>query len=282
MVRQMKVALCSLVLNEEEFLSRNYDQHKDWPGLISWIFIEAADPLYATANPGMVETNGSSTDCTRTILEKLRNKDRRVVYDQFGWMKTNNPAQAKTQGRDQYLNYLEDTRPDFFVVIDADEFYTYTDQQRINGLVADTNFLSYRLRQRHLWRPPSLGENGRFEYEAIGGYWAVPHVRVFRWQSGLRYRYDHNYPQGKNYHPLQNLYEGTKSDPECIHLGFTRERVNRVATNKYYQERGEGKGDGRDKYVSCRASWETWQPGETLPAGAKVVTYDGPVPECYK
>lgn len=277
----MRVALCSLVLNESEFLNHSYAQHKDWPGLVGWIFVEGADRQYALSSPEKVSPQGLSTDDTTSQLDALSRLDCRVMVDHYGWMQDPNAAQSKTKGRDRYLYRLEDLNPDIFIVLDADEFYTRADQWSINQLVHHhPNNLCWRLTQRHLWRPPSIRSRDPFTHEVTGGYWAVRHTRIFRWESGIRYSVDHNYPQSRHYHPLQHMYDNPTL-PECIHLGFARSPENRLATNRYYVDRGEGRDYKRKKYVDCRNAWERWKPGQRLPNGAKVDRYRGPIPECF-
>lgn len=279
----MKVALATLCLNEEEFLSANWYQHRNWPGLVSWVFVEGADRKYAEASPELVTPEGLSTDKTSLLLESLSKIDSRVNYIPYGWMIDANEAQAKTKGRDRYLAVFEEVKPDIFVVIDGDEFYTREDQERINWIASrDSEHLSWRFTQRHLWKPPALPGDNRFRYEVIGGYWAVPHVRVFRWVPELRYAVNHNWPQTEGYDPIRRLYNGIAGDPQCVHLGFTKEGHARIATHRYYEARGEGRTDHRSRYVTCRRAWETWQPGESLPDGAKIIPYTGPKPEAYQ
>ncbi len=62
----MKVCLCTLILNEMEWLPRFWVQHQRWPGLVRHIFVEAADAVYATANPDMVSADGLSIDAAAT------------------------------------------------------------------------------------------------------------------------------------------------------------------------------------------------------------------------
>lgn len=281
----MKVALCTLCLNESEFLAKSHEQHRNWPGLVAWIFVEAADPKYAEANPAMVSPEGLSVDQTCPIITSMANADPRVRLIRHGWMTDGNVAQAKTRGRDRYLDVLEAIEPDYFVVLDADEFYSYDDQIKISELIERDvahRYLSWRLMQRHIWRPHSIRKAPRFELEVKGGYWHIKHVRIFRWQTGIRYRTDHNWPQSALYHPLRNLYEGGLGDPQCIHLGFARGSAEREATNRYYQQRGEGLRDGRESYVTCRRAWEFWKPGKRLPDAAQVLPYEGPIPECFR
>lgn len=284
MAKSLRISLCTLCLNEGEFLEKSYAQHKDWPGLVSWHFVEGADKKYGEAAPDMVTEDGLSVDRTGEILDDLCAADIRVTYNPYGWMFDANEAQAKTKGRDRYLDRLEKVRPDVFLVLDADEFYTHEDQRKINNLIERTydNYLCWRLTQRHVWHPPYFNKGEMsFQREVIGGYWDVRHVRIFKWRAGLRYRTDHNWPIVRGYYPTHHLYDGELADPVCIHLGFARNARERVATNNYYKQRGEGRGDGRQRYVSCRAAWETWRPGRKLPNAARVVAYTGPIPECY-
>lgn len=282
----MNIALCTLCLNESEFLEKSYEQHKDWPGLIAWVFVEAADPKYAQAAPEMVSNLGLSVDNTSEILTDLAARDPRVHVINLGWMvHPMFPEQNKCTGRNQYLNVLEKVNPTVFLVVDADEFYTHHDQQRINELYQTDSYpLAWRFKQRHIWKPPSISDNSLFDLEVVGGYWDVPHTRLFRWRNGIRYKKDHNVPQSVRYSPMSHLYDGRDKagSPECVHLGFARASRERMATNRYYRQRGEGVTDGRQKYVVCRGAWETWQPGMDLPAGARVVDYTGQIPECYQ
>lgn len=286
----LRVALCSLVLNEEEFLGWNYMQHRNWPGLVGWVFVEGADKKYAEASPKKVTKDGLSTDGTSKTLDYLKQsydaETNLLHIKHYGWMQDKKPALAKTVGRDRYLDILEDIKPDIFVVIDADEFYTRKDQNDINTFVeANYDYHCWRFTQRHIWAPPSVYKEPtayNFRYEVTGGYWDVRHVRVFKWRTGLRYSHDHNYPQCNNHNPLKRMHDCLEGGPQCVHLGFARAAENRKATNSYYVQRGEGRRDGRRHYVSCRSAWEGWQPGVRLPNGAEVKRYDGPIPEIYR
>ena len=286
----MKLALCTLCLNESEFLEKNYQQHKDWPDMVAWAFVHGADPKYAQAAPEMVNSSGLSTDSTAEILMALAANDSRLRVNHFGWMTHPLfPEQNKCTGRNAYLTELERVQPDAFLVVDADEFYTRQDQLKINQLLQCDDFhyyLAWRFTQRHLWRPPSIGNQSPFELEARGGYWQVPHTRLFKWRTGIRYKKNHNLPESAKYRPMSYLNDCrfAADGPQCVHLGFARSQRERKATNSYYQARGEGTIDGRWKYVACRSLWETWQPGQPIPdvLGARIVKYEGPIPECYQ
>ena len=74
------VALCTLCLNEMEWLARLYEQHRNWPGLLKWVFVEAADVVYAKTNPDMVTSFGLSVDGTSDYLRNLSREDSRIVW----------------------------------------------------------------------------------------------------------------------------------------------------------------------------------------------------------
>ena len=37
------IALATLALNEMEWLPLLWEQHRAWPGMVRWVFVEAAD-----------------------------------------------------------------------------------------------------------------------------------------------------------------------------------------------------------------------------------------------
>ena len=126
-------------------------------------------------------------------------------------------------------------------------------------------------------------------YEATGGVWSVPVCRAWRWLPGMRYGTNHNTPEtdagflGQG--PRMARLWVKSGVPQCVHMGFTASLTARKAKHAYYEARGEGReaaGKNRVGYVACRRAWETWRPGDALPAGAKVVPYTGPVPECFR
>lgn len=298
----MKVMLATLCLNEMQWLPRLYQQHKDWPDLVSWVFVESADQVFAATNPDSVSAEGLSTDGTTRFLDDLA-RTPPIVHVAQGFSAHADPAQGKCAARQRYLDVAEAVKPDLIVVLDADEFYTHQDQQRINAIfqTMPPSCRSFRLKQRDIWLPPSLPQDYLFRFEVVGGYWAVPHTRFWRWEPGLRYQNNHNWPQdtrGRSLtqssllldvvRPLHwNRYamrlKFPRSEiPQCIHLGFASDLKRRQAKHRYYEARGEGVTDRRHMYVQCRKAFETWQPGDVLPYGARVVNYGGPIPEVFR
>lgn len=281
----MRIVLATLVLNEMEWLPKLYEQHKDWPELRAWIFVEAADVMYGQANPELVTSTGLSTDGTNSFLGDLAEKDPRVKHIPHGWTKHTNPAQGKIEARNRYFQLCEELNPDFVWVLDADEFYTKKHQSQIFSLLNETpSYISaFQLKQRDIWRPQSIVTQPLMKHEVIGGYWDVCHYRGWRWRTGVRYVVNHNHPSdhvGLLTRRPKHL-DTEKTAPQCIHMGFASNHQARTAKHKYYIQRGEGRTDHRKSYVECRRAFETWQPGDKLPQGAKVINYTGPIPECF-
>lgn len=276
----MSVMLASLVLNEMEWLPRLYTQHKDWPNLLKWIFVEAADKVFAKTNPNMVTLHGLSTDGTSEYLRDLASHDNRIVYIPFGITSHADPAQGKVAARQAYLDKANNFRPEWVIVLDADEFYTKQDQANVNQVANELSnlpFNGFRFRQRHIWRPRTLVNQPLMEREVTGAYWAVPHTRVWKWRPEMKYASNHNWPEG---YCIKNL-ETISGMPQCVHMGFASKTSNRRAKHLYYIARGEGRTDKRQMYVDCRRAFENWTPGKVLPHGAKVIPYSGPVPEVF-
>lgn len=293
MAPPVKVALATIVLNEAAILPRLIEQHRDWPGLVAWVFVEGATGLYGDAHPDAVSRDGLSVDATGRVLTAAAIQDSRVHYARHGWARGPelNSGHQKTKLRSAYCEELDRVAPDsdILIVIDADEFYTRQDQARINRLCARglDKHDAWMLRQRHLWRPPSIAKRPAAALEVVGGYWGVPHVRVWRWRQGSRYWRNHNHLQHRQSRPFDpsRMYRFRPGDPECVHVGFARrDAVTRTRTNAYYVHRGEGGPRDRKRrmYVDCRGAWAGWKPGRSLPHGARVVRYDGPVPEVLR
>lgn len=282
MSKAPRIALATICLNEHEWLYRLVEQHQDWPGLVSWAFVEASDRLYGVGAPGeVVSPEGLSVDGTTAFLEELEGLNPLVRYSAVG--RVANKCEARTH----YLRMIDEAEPDWIVVLDADEFYTREHQLRINEILSEQQKeprSPVLFRQRHLWRPHAIGRVELLTYEVVGAYWNVPHLRMWPWYPGMVYRDDHNAPELadgtslrarmlKDFHPLS---------PQCVHTGFASLLVSRRAKHAYYVARGEGRADGRHHYVQCRHAWERWRPGVRLPYGARVVDYQGPEPEVLR
>lgn len=282
----MSTVLATLCLNEMEWLPKLYKQHKDWPVLRKWVFVEAADAMYAQANPDLVTDQGLSVDGTSEFLKALALEDERVTYVPFGFSRATDSAQGKVAARNAYMVEADKVKPYFVMVLDADEFYTKTDQVRIVDLMGRyTRFNAFRFGQREIWRPPSIADQPLFQYQVTGQVFSITHVRGWRWRNGLRYGQNHNYleyPGGQYVNSTLKRFDLNPELPQCIHMGFASKGIYRNAKNRYYVERGEGRNDHRQKYVDARNSFATWEPGYDLPHGCQVIPYDGPIPEVFQ
>jgi len=280
----VKLLLGTLCLNEMEHLPKLYAQHKGWPGLMRWVFVESADCVYAETNPALVTPAGLSTDGTSEWLKELAERDPRVTYIPYGLSQHADPAQGKVASRQCYLDVANAEEPEFVLVLDADEYYTRPTQSDICQLLrtVPATVWAAKFRQRHIWRPASIAREPLFRWEVLGGYWRVAHCRAWRWRPGMCYAANHNTPElpdGSSYGSHIIDYVSRPGAPQCIHLGFASSAVLRAAKHRYYVARGEGVTDQRQMYVDCRAAFESWRPGKKLPHDARVVAYRGSIPE---
>jgi hypothetical protein len=267
-----------------EWLPLLYAQHKDWPGLRKWVFVEGADRTYAVANPGMVTSQGLSADGTSDYLARLAKEDERVVYIPHGWSIHADRAQGKCPARQRYLDIAETIAPELIIVLDSDEFYPCAMQPEIvNIAIQDRSKTGFCFRHRDIWYPPSMRGENLFTYEVVGGFWDIPYCRTWRWRPGLEYRTNHNTPEYQGVGLDRLLFRGDKTAgmPYWVHMGFACKKESRLAKNRFYEARGEGQTDFRGWYVESRAMWADWKPGDELPRGARVIPYDGVVPEAF-
>jgi len=301
----MRVVLATILLNEAEFLPRLVQQHEDWPGLVGWVFVEGACADYAKANPGAVSRDGLSTDSTTADLDDVAAANPRVLVSHYGFARGaggSSMGEQKRQLRNEYCRIIDEryVDADLVICIDADEFYTKAHQAEISRVVTsqgwdDDAYDSWCFPLRDVWHNPAMQQRRqpRFAREVRGGYFEIPHTKVWRWEAGAGYGNNHcrlARPSRRKAPP--RLWKGwtdkgaaTRAGlPTCVHMGFARAPQHRLRTNAFYVERGEGReasGTNRQMYVDCRSSWETWDTGTRLPHGLRVVDYDGPVPECF-
>lgn len=277
------VMLATLCLNEMEWLPRLWQQHRDWPELACWCFVEGSDRVYAEASPEMVDAHGLSVDGTTAYLEHLleeSDKVRHLVIDTVGG---DDPAQNKCLMRQHYLDAAEEVKPEFLIVLDADEFYTKDDQKLIlDWMRSAPKFAGYIFRRREIWRPPSLKDRPLLEHEVVGGFWDIPCCHWWRWRPGMRHDANHNTPFPAAGRVPMAKFVAVPGAPQMVHLGFASRPKTRLAKNRYYAERGEAADPKRSWYVESRAAWVEWKPGDSLPRGARVSYYDGPRPEALE
>lgn len=282
--------LCTLVLNEFEWLPHLYQQHKDWPRLVKWIFVESADREYAKAAPHMVSEQGLSVDGTTDFLEGLSKTDDRIIHIKHGFSNSADPAQGKCESRSKYLETMDEVHKTnylrWFTVLDADEFYTRESQSGVNDCMmrACRGFYSCMFKQRQIWRSPSMVEQPLLGHEVKGGFWDIPHLRCYKFSPGLRYKQNHNYPEtpsGILLSSKMKRFDRYPNSPECVHMGYAASEKSRKAKHLYYAGRGEKRDPKRGWYVDSRESWFNYKPGDKLPRDAQVVVYEGEIPECF-
>lgn len=282
----MSIVLATLCLNEMEWLPKLYEQHKDWPEMIRWIFVEAADTAYAKINNDMVGPQGLSVDGTSTFLQELERKDPRVTYIPHGFADHPDRALGKIGARDRYLQIANDLKPEFVISVDADEFYMKEDQScLIQWMREHKDAWSFTFPRTEIWRPPSCLKDPLFSREVVGGFWGIPCSHWWRWKPGMMYRSCHNTPQapdGTYFNEYMVQFHHDREAPAMIHMGYAASEKTRVAKNMYYERRGEIKDPGRKWYTHSRSAWKKWTPGTRLPDGAKVRNYEGPIPECFR
>jgi hypothetical protein len=275
------VMLATLALNEMEWLPKLYKQHKDWPNLIQWVFVESADRMYTQAHPELVSPSGLSIDGTTDFLADLARSDSRVIHIPYGFCSHPDPALGKVTARQQYLDAAEKIRPEFIIVLDADEFYCKGDQALMSGLlkIGNREIRHFCFQFTHIWHTPHMANLPLFSYEITGGFWDMRHAKGIRWSPGLRYCRHHQRPENRDGYGRMVYLE----QPHCIHMAFASNPTLRLAKHDYYVERGEGKGDGRQSYVVSRNLYRCWYPGflARLPPGVSIHKYEGPIPEVF-
>lgn len=278
-----------------QWLPHLYDQHKDFPGLEKWIFVESADVEYAKSNPNLVNGRGLSVDGTSAFLQELERVDKRVQYVPFGFSEHKDKAQGKCPARNAYLEILDNYSIDYLLLLDGDEFWLKKHQNILSDYVSFfQEYDAFLFPHREVWYPPYLqGEENKkplFSYEVRGGFWAIVISRVWKYHRGMRYIGNHNTPSF-NGTPLNNFQDYRRlvnsklkilreGQPEMIHLGFASYPQMRAAKNRYYEDRGESLDPKRRHYTISRQLWETWTPKTILPKAA-VVPYSGEIPEVF-
>lgn len=282
----MSVLLGTICLNEMEWLPRLVQQHRHWPDVVRWVFVEAADSEYARINPELVSPEGLSVDGTSEFLRDLAATNPKVVYIPHGVSHHSDPAKCKIPARQRYMDVAAEVGPQFLVVLDADEFYTYQDQERlITYMRRHPQYDSFIFPRRDIWRPPSIIDQPLMQYEVVDGFWGIPCCHWWRWGPGVCYKDCHNTPERADGTPLNSRRVYLHKDPgmpQMVHMGFAAERRMRAAKNRYYAGRGEAHDKERRWYVKSRKYFETWRPRTSLPNGAKVIPYNGPVPEVFR
>ncbi len=276
----MSVLIGTLCLNEMQWLPALYEQHKNWPGMKRWIFVESADIAYARANPDMVSETGLSIDGTTEFLMEVSQRDARVTYLPYGFSDHKDPSQGKCAARQEYMKHAGYVKPEYILALDADEFFMLEDQFKIDAIMKTNTKDGVLINYHNLWRPFSIKDENPFTWEIVGKFWCIGVCKLWKWYPGLCYNGNHNAPyhDGVYSNRKMQLLQG-KHDPRFIHMGFASYSTTREAKNKYYAYRGEA--EETPDYVASRGAFSNWKMGNKLPNHDKIVPYRGPVPEVF-
>lgn len=273
-----KVSVCAIALNEEEYIEYALK------GIYSWcheiIIIEGAVELYPRDR---VTKNGSSTDKTIEIINNFPDSQNKIIFVQ-----NNGFWKDKMHQRSEYLKRVTGTH---VLVLDVDEFYTLNDlDYLLYEMESNPHIQLFEFQRARKYNPDERGIIHfwyGFDKHVIGGYWDVPHNRIYKMISGMKYIDNHNHPTYPNGMRTDRLAKNLRMTTavRCYHTGFTKKLENIVDKNQFYVNRGEGKEEElkirkmRQMYVDCRKAWESWSPGDILPHGATIHTYLDEVPK---
>jgi glycosyltransferase involved in cell wall biosynthesis len=271
-----KVSVCMIVLNEAEYITHTLRQIYNWDCCHEIIIVEGSVALYPREN---LAPDGLSGDGTTALIKAFPDPEKKIVY-------VSGTFADKVAQRNEYAKRVTGTH---VLVLDADEFYTNhsldllaEDLQAHPDTELFTFNFSANLSERtyyHLWYS--------FKQHVIGGYWNIPHNRIYKWASGTKYTgEDHNHPTKVDGTKLQHQFvKAVSTKAICIHTGFVKSVTNQKDKNDFYVNRGEGKEKDpkirarRQMYVDCRRAYETWKPGVTLPHDAQVLSFNLALPE---
>lgn len=266
----MATVFCSIVLNEAEYIYQNLQQHYDYCD--AWLIVEGADRRFPSE---VVTAEGLSTDATADLIRSFPDPGRKLQFIQHGW------ADNKEQLRSVYAAQLPRTTTNV-IVFDADEFLTH---HHLRTVLDSLRFMpgpgALQIPHIHFWKDP--------RHIITGGYYDVPHDRIYRWAPGCLYRTNHNHPELPGGTLLQQLHHQRQSrrltilpsgvahpDPCWLHYGFVKAASNIAAKNKYYIARGED--TTRPQTTRNRAAWFD----DETPDGCTVWDWQGCYPEVLK
>lgn len=273
---QPKVSVCIIALNEAEYITHTLRQIYDWDCCHEIIIVEGSVSLYPKEN---LSKEGLSGDGTTALIQAFPDPKNKITY-------VNGVFSDKIAQRNEYAKRVTGTH---VLVLDADEFYTHESldllkediQNNPDAELFTFNFSSDLTKRTyyHLWYS--------FKDHVIGGYWNIPHNRIYKWTPGTKYTgEDHNHPTKPDGTKLQAQFiRAVETRAICIHTGFAKSIVNQKDKNIFYVSRGEGKEKDpkirarRQMYVDCRKAYETWKPGMVLPHDSKVLSFSLALPE---
>lgn len=261
-----------IVLNEERFIKKNIENLLRWNDLVRIVIVEGSDINYPKNN---VTADGLSKDNTGNIINELVNKYDRILYVKKGF------ANCKQDLRNEYINNVIGSH---LFVIDADEFYSHDDLNRLSHeVLASPNDIIQWEFQRDLIKDNIFGGIVHFwhslKHRVVGGYYSIPHQRIYRIVDGMKYDTSHNHPSiyGKRYDEMRDRW--SKTSITCYHAGFMKDLKNMRDKQNYYYNRGEKK--DRPMYSNTRELWFNWD-GKTMEYPEhkiKILDYNGFIPD---
>lgn len=264
-----KVIICMIAINEEQFIEANLKHIYDWDCCHEIIIVEGAVEKYPSQN---INLDGSSKDRTVEIIKNFPDPQNKIKLIQGKW-------KNKEEQRSQYATRVTG---DYMFVIDVDEFYTKKDLEILKQEMIDNpNVLQFRFARPlgivHFWHG--------LERRVVGGYWDVPHQRIYKYIKGMKYIDNHNHPtlplpDGRRMDQIKDVGTFIETKVICYHLGFARNFQQVRDKQNFYYNRGEK--ETRPMYSECREAWFSWKPGMALPHGARVIPYNGPMPEVFE
>lgn len=271
-----KVSACIIALNEAEYISYNLKQLYEWDCCHEIIVVEGSVDLYPKER---LSPDGLSGDGTTKLIKDFPDPQNKIKY-------VSGQFKNKIQQRNEYAKRVTGSHA---IVVDADEFYSYTSLEMLAEdiiLNPKADLFTFNFSQvpskrtyYHLWY--------NFRQHVVGGYWDVPHNRIYRWKPGTKYTgTDHNHPAKPGGTKLIKYnVKSAETRAICVHTGFVKSLSNQKDKNTFYVNRGEGKEKDqtlrkrRQMYVDCRRAYEIWKPGDKLPHKAKLLSFDHPLPE---
>ena len=180
---------------------------------------------------------------------------------------------------------MENAEGTHLLVVDADEFYSGNDLVKLCKEVESSpeDIIAWEFERDNL-RDKIYGGIVHFwhsiKYRAVGGYYSIPHQRIFKLLPGMKYIDSHNFPSDENrirFDCMRNKW--SKVSVRCYHAGFVKDFANTRDKQDYYYNRGEKV--TKPMYSDTRELWFNWD-GRTMEfpnVNVKILEYKGYIPD---
>ena len=265
-----------IVLNEERFVENNIINLLNWKRIAKIVVVEGADENYPKTN---VTSDGLSKDNTTSILKRLSSKYPIIDYVPKGF---------SVDKQDLRNEYMKRATGDFLLVVDADEFYGFDYLNKIDNEVKKSPIETIQWEfQRDDLKNGTYGGIVHFwhnlKYRVVGGYYSIPHQRIYRFIPGMLYKDSHNHPEMPDGTRIDKLrHRWGKTSARYYHAGFMKDFNNMRDKQDYYYNRGE-KSD-KPMYSTTRELWFNWD-GKTMEYPQhkmKIINYNGFIPDALR